>query len=57
MLDKVGFRRVSTYLAQAQFKFGDRRLGDVKFAADIPVGIAGAKCALTACVLDADIPA
>ena len=39
----MGLRRVATYAAQARFKFGYGREGDVRFAADITVGVAGAK--------------
>ena len=57
LLEQRGLPRVSTYPAQARFKFGDGRTGDVCFAADITVGIAGTKGTFTAFVLDADIPA
>ena len=57
LLEQKGFPRVLTYPAQARFKFGDGRAGNVCFAADITAGIAGAKGAFTACGLDADIPA
>ena len=53
----MGFPRVLTYPAQARFKFGDGRTGNVCFAADIAAGCAGAKGAFTAFALDADIPA
>ena len=56
-LEQKGFLRVLTYPAQARFKFGDGRTGNVCFAADITEGTAGAKGALTAFALDADIPA
>ena len=52
-----GLPRVSTYPAQARFKFGDGRTGNVCFAADITVGIAGTAATFTALVLDAEIPA
>ena len=57
LLERKGFPRVLTYPAQARFKFGDGRAGNVCFASDIAVGIAGAKGTSTASVLDADIPA
>ena len=57
LLEQQGLPRVLTYPAQARFKFGDGRTGNVCFAADITVGIAGAKGAFTAFALDADIPA
>ena len=45
------------YPSNARFKFGDGRIGEVKHAADIKVGVAGCKGAFTAFVLDAYIPA
>ena len=57
MPGNMGLPRVSTYPAQARFEFGDGRMGDVRFAANITVGIAGAEGNFTAFVLDADIPA
>ena len=56
-LEKTGLPRVSTYPAQARLKFGDRRMGDLRLAADITAGIAGARGNFAAFVLDADIPA
>ena len=41
----------------ARFKFGDGRVGEVRYAADIKVGIAERGGAFTAFVLVADIPA
>ena len=49
--------RVTTYPSQARFRFGDGRLGEVRHAADIPVGIARSRRMLTASLLEADIPA
>ena len=57
MMGQVGLPRVSTYPAPARFKFGDGRMGNVKFAADITVGIAGYKGTFTAFALVSDIPA
>ena len=51
ILEQRGFPRVLTYPAQARFKFGDGRTGNVCPAADVAVGIAGAKGAFTAFVL------
>ena len=48
---------ISTRPEFALSKFGGGRLGEVCFAADIPVGIAGCREAFTARVLEADIPA
>ena len=56
-LGKNGRQNVSTYLSVARFRFGHRRLGVVRHAADIAVGIAGNNGEITACVLDADVPA
>ena len=56
-LAKRGFPRVETYPANARFKCGGGRMGDVRFAAEITVRIAGNKGSLTAFVLDTDIPA
>ena len=38
-------------------QFGDGRIGEVRYAADIVVGIAGRRGAFTAFVMDAEIPA
>ena len=57
MPGRVGLRRESTYPAQVRFKFGDGRMGDVRHAADITAGAAGAKGNFTAFVLDAGSPA
>ena len=54
---KVGLPRVSIYPAQARIKFGNGRTGDVRFAADMTAGIAGAKGNFTAFAPGADIPA
>ena len=48
---------MSTYPADATFKFGDGRTGEVCHAADIAVGVAGVKGMSAAFVLDSDIPA
>ena len=40
-----------------RIEFGDGLLGEVRYAADITVGIAGRGGTLTASVLEADIPA
>ena len=55
--NRKGYQEVSTYPSSARFRFGDGRLGDVRRAADIPVGVAGGEGASTAFVLDVDIPA
>ena len=57
ILQREGFRPVSTYPTSARFKFGDGRLGEIRQAADIPAGIAGNAGKITAFVLEAIIPA
>ena len=49
--------QVHLYPSAARFKFGDGRIGEVQYAANITVGIAGRKGAFTAFVMDAEIPA
>ena len=56
-LGREGFPRISTYLACAPFNFGDGRLGEARYAADPPVGIADCRGKFAASVLEADIPA
>ena len=56
-LERQGLEKAVPYPSNARFKFGDGRMGEVKHAADIKVGIAGCKGTFTAFVLDADIPA
>ena len=57
ILDRYGIERVFTCSSKATFRLGDRRLGEVRHEADIPVGGAGNKGAFTAFALDADISA
>ena len=57
LLVSRGFPALSTYHANATFKFGDGGTGEVCHAADIAAGVAGAKGMFTAFVLDSDIPA
>ena len=54
---KMGLLRVQTYPAQARFQFGGGRMRDVRIAADVTEGIAGATGNLMAFVSDAEIPA
>ena len=49
--------RISLYPASARFKFGDERLGEVRLAAGITVGIAGRKGTPAAFASEAGIPA
>ena len=49
--------KVHLYPSAARFKFGDGRIGEVQYAANISVGIAGRKGTFTAFVMDAEIPA
>ena len=48
-LDRRGIPRVTTYPSQARFRFGDGGLGEVRHAADTPVGIAGNQGMFRAC--------
>ena len=57
LLGKMGLRRAATHLAQARYKSGNCRAGDVSFAAKIPMGTAGATGNYAAIVLGVDIPA
>ena len=57
LLVNKGFPAVTTYPAQATFKFGDGRPGEVCHAADVTAGVAGIEGRFTAFVLDSDIPA
>ena len=54
LLGNMCLPRVTTYPAWARFKFGDGRMGDVRFAADITAGTAGARGNFAASALDAD---
>ena len=56
-LQKTGILQVRTYPTMARFRYGDGRNGEVRFAAEIKVGIAGRKGAFTAPMLEADIQA
>ena len=56
LMEKEGLQRVPTYPSTAQFRSGGGRLGTVRHAADILVGVAGKESKFTAFALDADIP-
>ena len=56
-LERRGMGKVRLYPSAARFKFGDGKIGEVRFAANIVVGIAGCKGTFTAFVTDAEIPA
>ena len=56
ILNCRGVSRAETYPACAGFKFGDGRLGDVRCAADIPLGIFGARGTFMALAPEAGIP-
>ena len=56
-MEGQGIEKAYPYPAEARFKFGDGRIGEARYAADITVGIAGYKGSFTAFVLDAEIPA
>ena len=53
----MGVPRLHAYPAMARFKVRDVRGGEVRFEADIKVGIAGRRGTFTACVSGVDIPA
>ena len=57
ILERFGIPGVTANPPQARFRFGDGRLGEVRHAADVPVGIAGNKGMFTAFELDGDVPA
>ena len=57
LLARKGYQKVPTYPSPARFRFVAGRLGEVRHAAGIPVGIAGGKGDFSACAPDADIPA
>ena len=57
LLARHGCPTVSAYPAIARFIFGGGHLGDVRYAADITVGVAGNEGSFAAFVLGADIPA
>ena len=57
VLERLGMEKVHLYPSAARFKFGDGRIGEVQYAANISVGIAGCKGAFTAFVMDAEVPA
>ena len=50
-------RQVSTYPLSARFRFGNGRLGEVRRAADVPVGFAWGQSIFSAFALDSDIRA
>ena len=49
--------KVHLYPSAARFQFGDGRIGEVQYAANVTVGIAGRKGTFTAFAMDAEIPA
>ena len=56
VLKKFGVPPAQAHPARGRFKFGDVRLGEGRYAADIPVGAAGGRGKVTASLIDADIP-
>ena len=56
LVEGRGSPRVSTFPGCARFKFGDGRLVDVRYAADISVGLADCNGAFAASALDAGGP-
>ena len=57
ILQEYGIQRAPTYPSKARSRLCDRRLGEVRHAADIPVRISGNKVAFTAFALEMNIPA
>ena len=57
ILKRHGIPKVATYRSHARFRFGYGRFGEVRHAADVPVGIDRKKGMFTACVLEGDAPA
>ena len=53
----MGIPKVAMYPSTARFRLGGGRVGGVRYAADIKVGIAGRRAASAASVPGADIPA
>ena len=56
-LRQLGILKVSTYPTTARFKFGDGRVREVRYAADIKIGFAGRGGAFRAFALEPDIRA
>ena len=56
-LQTTGFPKVTTYPTIARFEFGYGRVGEVKYAADFEVGVAGRRGAFASFVSETDIPA
>lgn len=52
VLKEFGVPRAQAYPAGAKYKFGNGRLGEVRNATDIPVGIAGGRGKVTASLKD-----
>ena len=57
ILGRNGFPRVPTYPARVRFTFAYGRLGEVRHAADFPVGIATNRGKFTAFASEAGMPA
>ena len=55
-LEKNGRQEVSTYPSSARLRFGRGRFGEVRFAADIPMVVAGDKGKFAAFLLGAVAP-
>ena len=56
-LERLGIEKAHLYPSAARYKFGDGRIGEVQYAANITGGVAGCKGSLTALVMDDEIPA
>ena len=57
LLERRGFQRPSAYPSKARFRSGYGRVGEVRYAADLPAGVAAYKGKFTASARDAEIPA
>ena len=53
---KLGVPTARPSAACARFKFGDSRMGDAQFVADVPAGSAGCRGAIATSLVEADIP-
>ena len=56
-LQQIEIPQVSRYPKMPRVQFGDRRIGEVRYAADINVRTVGRRGTLTACVPEAAVPA
>ena len=57
VLKKFGVPPALPYPAEVRLDFGNGRRSEMRYDANIPVGIGGGRCKFTASLMDADIPA